>query len=90
MLGREISALFCGVGIVAPVLRSFARSRGESICEASVSRTFAEPTIMDLGRGLRAAVVRGLRGTAWALVACGFGRPNADTGRPAGLPSSVL
>lgn len=49
-------------------LRSFARSRGESICEAIVSRIFAEPTIIDLGLGLRAAVFRGLLGTACVVL----------------------
>lgn len=45
---------------------------------------------MDLGRGLRAAVVRGLRGTAWALVVFDVGAPITDTGRTAGLPLFVL
>jgi hypothetical protein len=69
------------------MLRSFARSRGESICEASVSRTFAEPTIIDLGRGLRVAVVRGFRGTEWAF---GSSALIIESGRAASLLGFVL
>lgn len=45
---------------------------------------------MDLGRGLRAAVMRGLRGTTGALPAFCFGGPTVDTGRAAGLLLFVL
>lgn len=88
--GRETAALLDWVRVAVPVLRSFARPRGESICEASVSSTFAEPTIIDFGRGLRTASMRGLRGTAWVVIAFGFGRPTTDAGRETGLPLFVL
>jgi hypothetical protein len=66
--GREAVGLVCVFEGVAAALRSFARSRGESICEATASRTFAEPTITDFGRGLRAVLLSGRRGTACTLL----------------------
>lgn len=66
--GRETVIAACLVEGTATALRCFARSRGDSICAATVSSIFADPTIMDLGRGFRAAVLRGLLGTACVLV----------------------
>lgn len=78
-------------GVAAAVLRSFARSRGESICEATISRTFAEPTTIDLGRGFRVAVLSGLRGTACVVpIAFGLGGPTTERGRVALLTVLVL
>lgn len=79
--GREVVGPFCAGAGLAAALRSFARSRGESMCEAIVSRTFAEPTIMDFGRGLRsAALIRRLRTVSVFLVSSAFGGPTMETG----------
>ena len=67
-VGREPKGPGWVVEAVVAALRSLARSRGESVCEATVSRTFAEPTIIDFGRGLRAAVLSGLLDTACVLL----------------------
>jgi hypothetical protein len=88
---RETVALLGWVGAAATLLRSFARSRGESICEARVSRTLAEPMTMDLGRSLLAAVLSGLRVTACVvIVASGLGGPTMETGLVAGFKVFAL
>jgi hypothetical protein len=74
--GREVVGAACWVD---EALRCFARSLCESSCEAIVSSIFAEPTTMDFGRGLRVAVLMGLRGTAacTVLVSDSFGLAGA-------------
>jgi hypothetical protein len=63
--GREVVSTACWFD---EALRCFARSLCESSCEAIVSNIFAEPITMDFGRGLRVAVLRGLRGTTACAV----------------------
>ena len=63
--GREVVDTACRVD---ETLRCFAQSFCGSSCEAIVSSIFAEPTTMDFGRGLRAAVLMGLLGTTACTV----------------------
>ena len=81
VLGREVAGPLRALDGMAAALRNFARSRGESICETTVSSIFADPTIIDFGRGLRAAVFASCLGTACVLPASlDSAGPIIDTG----------
>lgn len=89
--GREVEGPVRLPDGAAAELRSFARSLGKSFCEATVSRIFAEPTIIDLGRGLRAAVLSGFLATACAtFIPFVLAGPTIDTGLVARSPFTLL